>query len=72
MVDCRIFVVGTLHDGVDGAGLLTVSAVDALCHVDVVARSSSRTIRTRLALNCDGVRRTGSRAEFARNASCYQ
>ena len=42
-----------LNDGVDGARFLTEAAVDALGHVDVVARRSSTAVVTRLRLDRD-------------------
>ena len=41
-------VVGSLDDGVDGTGLLTEAAVDALGHVDVVPRRLARACGKRL------------------------
>src|SRR4029078_8402604 len=32
------------HDGVDGAGFLAKAAIDALHHIDIVARGSARSI----------------------------
>src|SRR5690606_21206821 len=40
-----------LDDGVDGAGLLTQAAVDALDHVDVVAGRAAAAVRARLGLD---------------------
>lgn len=37
VIDCCIFVVRAFDDGIDRTGLLTVSTVYALCHIDVVA-----------------------------------
>ena len=45
--------VGALHDGVDGAGLLAESAVDALGHVNVVSRGSPGAVTPLLGLNSD-------------------
>ena len=36
-----ILVVGTLDNGVNGAGLLAVPAIDALGHIDVVSSGPS-------------------------------
>ena len=45
--------VGTLHDGVNRAGLLAEAAVDALGHVDVVSGGSPGTVAPLLCLNSD-------------------
>ena len=44
-----------LHDGVHGTGLLAEAAVDALGHVDVVARGSAAAVSARLRLDGDGL-----------------
>ena len=44
-----------LHDGIHGAGLLAEAAVDALSHVDVVARGPAAAIGPRLSLDGDGL-----------------
>jgi len=67
--DGGVLVVWPLHDGVNWTGLLTVSAVDALGHVDVVASGPSGAVRTRLALNCDGICGAGSSAQLACDTS---
>merc|ERR1719184_720727 len=61
--------VGTLHDGVDRASLLTESAVDALCHVDVVAGCPAGAVRALLSLDGDGLGRANSLAKLARDAT---
>jgi hypothetical protein len=52
----RIFEVGALHDCVHGARLLAEAAVDALRHVNVVARRASAAVLALLCLNCNGLR----------------
>ena len=42
-----------LYDGVDGTRLLTKAAVDALGHVDVVARRATAPVRSLLRLYRD-------------------
>lgn len=69
MSDGGVLVVGPLDDGVNWTGLLAVSAVDALGHVDVVASGPSGAVGTRLALNCDGVCGAGSCAQLACDTS---
>jgi len=44
-----------LNNSIDRACLLTEAAVDALCHVDIVARGSPAAICTRLRLNRDSL-----------------
>lgn len=60
--------VGRLDDGVDRAGFLAKSAVDALSHVDIVASCSPRAIGALLGLDCDSLCRTNSLAQLAGNA----
>lgn len=54
VIDSGVLVVGALHNGVNRTGLLAIPAIYALCHVDIVAGSSPRPIRTRLAFYGDG------------------
>jgi hypothetical protein len=64
----------TLYNSVNRAALLAKTTVNALGHVDVVARSPSATIHTLLGFNCDSLRRTDSFAQLARNTallSCW-
>jgi len=44
-----------LNNGVDWAGLLTESAVNTLCHVDVIACSTSTSICSFFSFNCNGL-----------------
>lgn len=44
-----------LHDGIHRAGLLAEATVDALGHVDVVARGAAAAVRPGLGLNGDGL-----------------
>jgi hypothetical protein len=48
----RVLGVGRLDDCVDRARLLAHAAVDALGHVDVIARRPSRAVRSLLGLDC--------------------
>lgn len=43
------------NNSIDWARLLTQTAIDTLCHIYVVANSSTASVRTRLRLNCDGL-----------------
>ena len=67
MVNCCIFVVGTLNNCVNRACILAVSAINAFCHVDIVASCSSGSIGSWLAFYCYCVCWAGSCAQFA----CY-
>mmetsp|Transcript_39253 Transcript_39253/g.93942 ORF Transcript_39253/g.93942 Transcript_39253/m.93942 type:complete len:241 (+) Transcript_39253:181-903(+) len=64
----RVLEVGPLDDGVHRAGLLAEAAVDALGHVDVVARGAPRAVLTHLRLDGDGLRRADGLAQLARDA----
>ena len=59
----------TLNNGINRAGLLAETAVDALCHIDVVACGPPAAVHTLLGLNCDGLRRADGLAELASNAA---
>ena len=48
--------------------LLAEAAVDALCHVDVVASGAARAVLAGLGLNGDGLGRADRLAQLARNA----
>src|SRR5581483_11200235 len=61
--------IGSLDDGIDRARLLAVAAVNALGHVDVVARGAAATVIARLGLDGDGLRRADRLAELAGNAA---
>lgn len=63
--------VGALDDGVDGARLLAVAAVDALGHVDVVARRAAGAVGPLLGLDGDGLRRAHGLAELAGDAALF-
>lgn len=53
--------VGALNNGVDGAGFLAETAVDALGHVDIVTGGSARAVGTLFGLNGDGLGRADLR-----------
>src|SRR5882672_10545728 len=57
-------------DGVDRAGLLAHAAIDALHHVDVVARGAARAVvAARAGLDGDRLRRADRLAQLAGNAA---
>lgn len=64
-----IFGVRALNDGVDGARLLTETAVDALGHVNVVSRCPSGAVLALLGFNGDGLCWANGLAQLAGNAS---
>eukprot|EP00235_Prasinoderma_singulare_P009573 CAMPEP_0119166340 /NCGR_PEP_ID=MMETSP1315-20130426/5788_1 /TAXON_ID=676789 /ORGANISM="Prasinoderma singularis, Strain RCC927" /LENGTH=207 /DNA_ID=CAMNT_0007159715 /DNA_START=158 /DNA_END=781 /DNA_ORIENTATION=- len=66
---CRKLGVGALDNGVHGARLLAEPAIDALGHVDVVARGATATVLPLLGLDCDGLRGADGLAQLARNAA---
>lgn len=59
----------TFDNGINRAALLAQTAVDALCHINVVARSPPATVHALLSLDCDGLRRANGLAELASNAT---
>src|SRR5579862_23093 len=65
----RIFEVRALDDGVDRASLLAEAAIDALDHVDVVARGAARAVVARLGFDGDGLRRADRLAQLAGDAA---
>lgn len=65
----RVFGIGALDDGVHGARLLAEAAVDALCHVDVVARRPAGPVGALLGLDGDGLRRADGLAQLAGDAA---
>src|SRR5919206_321410 len=60
--------VRTLHDRVHRTGLLAKPAIDALRHVDVVARRPARPVRAGLRLDDDALRRADRLAQLAGDA----
>ena len=69
VIYCCVLVVGSFDDGINWAGVLTKSTVNALGHIDIVASSSTGAIRAGLTLNGDGVGWAGSSTQFAGDAS---
>src|SRR5258708_37413273 len=64
------FEIGALDDGVDRAGLLAQAAIDALHHVDVVARRAARSVvAARAGLDRDRLGRADRLAELAGDAA---
>jgi hypothetical protein len=61
----------TLHNGINGAALLAQSAVDALCHVDVVTCGPPAAVHALLSLDRDSLRRADGLAELAGNATLF-
>lgn len=61
----------TLDNGIDGAALLAETAVDALCHINVITRSPPAAVHALLGLDCNGLRRANSLAELASNAALF-
>jgi hypothetical protein len=56
----------TLNNRVDGAGLLAETAVDALCHVDIVSGCSPRSVLSGLRLDRDSLGGADGLAQLAR------
>src|SRR5581483_2958321 len=68
----REFEVRPLDDGVDRAGLLAQPAIDALHHVDVVARRATRAVVAAGArFDRDRLRRADRFAQFAGDAALF-
>src|ERR1700751_4185657 len=66
----REFEVRALDDGIDRAGLLAQTAVDAFDHVDVVARGAARAVvAARTRLDGDRLGRTDRLAQLAGDAA---
>src|SRR5579863_9432150 len=65
----REFEIRPLDDRIDRAGLLAEAAIDALGHVDVVARGAAAAVGARLRLDGDGERGTHGLAELAGDAA---
>lgn len=66
---CRVLGVRALHDGIHGARLLTEAAVNALGHINVVARRSSAAIFSLFSFDCDGLCRADGLAQLAGDAA---
>ena len=58
-----------LDDRIDRAGLLAQAAIDALRHVDVVARRAAAAVVARLGLDRDRLRRADRLAQLAGDAA---
>src|ERR1700726_853625 len=58
-----------LDDRIDRAGLLAIAAIDALGHVDVVARRAPAALLARVGLDRDRQRRADRLAQLAGNAA---
>lgn len=59
----------TLDNGIDGARLLAETAVDALCHIDIIAGGPPAAVHTLLSLNGNSLRRADGFAKLAGNAA---
>lgn len=68
---CGIFEIGPLDYGVDGTGLLAVTAENTFCEVDVITRSSPRAVATHFRLDCNGLCRACGLAKLASDASLF-
>jgi len=60
--------VGSLHDGIDGTGLLAISAINALGHINIIPRSPPRPVLPLLRIDRDRLRRTRRLAKLAGDA----
>src|ERR1700752_4405305 len=60
-----------LDDGIDRTGLLAVAAIDALRHVDVVARRAPAAVLARLGLDRDRQRWADRLAQLAGDAALF-
>src|ERR1700722_18510253 len=63
------FEIRPLDDRVDRTGLLAIAAVDALRHVDVVARRAAAAVLARFGLDRDRQRRADRLAQLAGDAT---
>src|ERR1051326_806778 len=63
------FEIRTLDDRIDRAGFLAIAAIDAFCHIDVVARRAPAAIIARFRLDRDRERRADRLAQFAGDAA---
>src|SRR6202035_324774 len=63
------FEIRPLNDRVDRAGLLAIAAINALRHVDVVARRAAAAVFARLGLDGDRQRGTDRLAQLAGDAA---
>src|SRR3546814_1930987 len=59
----------SLDDGVHRAGFLAIAAIDALRHVDVVARGAPAAVGARLGLDGDRLGRADRLAQLAGDAA---
>ena len=59
----------TLNNRIDRAALLAKTAVDALCHVNIVACGPPAAVHALFSLDCDGLRRADGFAQLASNAT---
>src|SRR3546814_3987749 len=59
----------TFDDGIHRAGFLAEAAIDALRHVDIVARGAARAVLAGLGLDGDRQRRADRLAELAGDAA---
>src|SRR5436305_2911289 len=63
------FEIRALDDRIDRAGFLAIAAIDAFCHIDVVARRASAAVIARFRLDRDRERRADRLAQFAPDAA---
>lgn len=65
----RILKIASFHNRIDGTGLLAIAAINALCHVDVVARRPPGAVRSFLGFYSYRLRGAGGFAQLAGDAS---
>jgi len=63
--------VRSLHDSIHRATLLAISAVNALCHVDIVACGTAGAVLALFGFNGDGLGGADGFAEFAGDAAFF-
>src|SRR3546814_4969319 len=67
----RKFEIRALDDRIHRAGFLAETTIDALRHVDVVARCSAAAVCPRFSLDRNRLGRTNRLTQFARNATFF-
>ncbi len=63
--------VGTFHNRIHRAALLTKSTIDALCHINIVPRCAAGPVLALLGFDGDGLRGADGLAQLASDAAFF-
>jgi len=63
--------IGAFDNRIHRAGFLTEAAIDAFCHIDIVARGAAAAVIARFSIDCDRLCRADGFAQLTGNATLF-